>query len=154
MLEIEGQMVKVVRMGVRTTIARTLDDEDLIVPNGTLARSMVKNLTLRNPEYRLRMSVGVAYESDVDPVRDVLTAAAAGLDWRLPSHEARVLLAELASSSVVWEVSVWIDDPWRVRSRRSELQIAVWKALQRAGIRIAFPQLDVHLDPAAAPPLA
>jgi small-conductance mechanosensitive channel len=49
---------------------------------------------------------------------------------------------------VDWEVSVWIDDPWRVRSRRSDLQLAVWRALKQAGITIAFPQLDVHLDPA------
>lgn len=146
-LEVEGQMVKVVRMGVRTTVARTLDDEDLIVPNGTLVQSTVKNLTLRDAEFRLRMRVGVAYSSDMDYVLQVLSAAAAAVPWRLLQQEPRVILLEFASSSVDWEVSVWIDDPWRVRSRRSDLQLAIWRALKEAGITIAFPQLDVHFDP-------
>lgn len=146
-LEVEGQMVKVVRMGVRTSVARTLDDEDLIIPNGTLVQSTVKNLTLRDAEFRLRMRVGVAYSSDMDRVLQVLSAAAAAVPWRLSQQEPRVILLEFASSSVDWEVSVWIDDPWRVRSRRSDLQLAVWRALKEAGITIAFPQLDVHFDP-------
>jgi len=149
-LEVEGQMVKVQHMGVRTTVARTLDDEDLIIPNGTLAQSSVKNFTLRDPEYRVRMRVGVAYSSDMDRVRQTLAAAADGLPWRLSQHEPRILLIEFGSSSVDWEVSVWTDDPWRVRTLRSDLQVAVWNALQAAGITIAFPQIDVHLDAAVA----
>lgn len=146
-LEVEGQMVKVVNMGVRTTVARTLDDENLIIPNSTLSQSLVKNFTLRDPEYRVRMRVGVAYASDMDLVARTLRAAAEAVPWRLSGHEPRVLLLEFASSSVDWEVSVWTDNPWRVKSLRSELQLAVWRALKQAGLTIAFPQVDVHFDP-------
>lgn len=145
-LEVDGQTVKVVRMGIRTTVARTLNDEDLIVPNSILVQSPVKNLTLRDTDYRLRAKVGVAYESDQDLVRTVLTAVAESLEWRLRTHVPRVILVEFGSSSVDWEVSVWIDDPWRVRGLRSELNLAIWRSLRDAGIAIAFPQLDVHLD--------
>lgn len=153
-LEVEGQLVRVVQMGIRTTVARTLDDEDLIIPNGTLAQSSVKNFTLRDPEYRVRMRVGVAYSSDMESVRATLEATARAIPWRLSGHEPRILLAEFGSSSVDWEVSVWTDDPWRVRTLRSELQIAVWNALKAADLTIAFPQVDVHFDPAALRALA
>jgi len=93
------------------------------------------------------MSVGVAYASDMDRVRDVLAETAHGIEWRLAEPEPRILLIQFGSSSVDWEVSVWTDDPWRVRSLRSELQKAVWDALRAAGITIAFPQVDVHFDP-------
>jgi len=146
-LEVEGQMVRVVQMGIRTTIARTLDDEDLVIPNGTLAQSSVKNYTLRDAHYRVRVQVGVSYGSDMTRVREVLTTTAAAIGWRLPEPEPRILLVQFGSSSVDWEVSVWTEDPWRVRTLRSELHLAIWDALAAAGITIAFPQLDLHVDP-------
>lgn len=153
-LEVEGQMVKVVQMGIRTTIARTLDDEDLIIPNGILAQALVKNFTLRDAEYRIRAVVGVAYSSDLDRVREVLTSVATILDWPLDEPAPRILLVQFGSSSIDWEVSVWTDDPWRVRSLRSELLMAIWRALRDAGITIAFPQLDLHLDPSVMEAIA
>ena len=55
-------------------------------------------------------------------------------------------MLEFGSSSVDFEVSVWVDDPWNARRLRGELNRAIWWALKEAGITIAFPQLDLHLD--------
>jgi small-conductance mechanosensitive channel len=63
-LEVEGRVVRVIEMKVRSTIARTRDDEDLIIPNGILADSTVKNYTLLDPSYRIRCTVNVAYGND------------------------------------------------------------------------------------------
>ncbi len=145
-VELKGLTVKIERMGIRATVARTLDDEHLIVPNTELVQSTVKNYTFRDLRYRLRARVGVAYGSDMDAVHVALREAAEGLSFRL-SVEPRVLLIDFADSAVVWEVSIWIDDPWQMRRLRSELHLALWRQLGAAGITIAFPQLDVHLDP-------
>lgn len=145
-LEVEGQMVRVDHMGIRTTVARTLDDEDLVVPNSLLVQSAVKNYTLRDPQFRVRVRVGVAYESDMGRVAETLRRAALGIGWGLEEPPPRILLLEFGSSSVDWEVSVWTHEPWRQRTLRSELQLAIWDALKAAGITIAFPQLDLHLD--------
>ncbi|MCB1009084.1 MAG: mechanosensitive ion channel [Acidobacteria bacterium] len=158
-LEVEGQMVKVGHMGIRTTVARTLDDEDLVIPNSRLVQSAVKNYTLRDPQFRVRARVGVAYSSDMRAVEAALRRAAGVATWGLADPAPRVLLLEFGASSVDWEVSVWTDEPWHMRRQRSELQLAIWDALQEAGITIAFPQLDLHLDrevverlgPAASP---
>ena len=146
-LEVDGNMVKVVDMRIRATIARTLDEEDVIIPNSQLVSSTVKNYTFGDSLYRLRTMVGVVYASDLALVRRVLEATAEVIPWRSRDHAPRVQLREFADSSVNFEVSVWIEDPWTMQQRRNLLNEAVWWALKEAGIVIAFPQLDVHFDP-------
>jgi small-conductance mechanosensitive channel len=145
-LLVEGRMVRVSRLGTRATVARTLDDEDVIIPNSILVQSTVTNYTLRDSHYRVRVGVGVAYGSDMALVRKTLERVARDLEWRSRVRDPVVFLLAFGSSSVDWEVSAWIEDPWKERSYRSRLHEAVWNALQAAGITIAFPQLDVHFD--------
>ncbi|MEM1206517.1 MAG: mechanosensitive ion channel domain-containing protein [Acidobacteriota bacterium] len=146
-LGFQGEMVRVMSMGIRSTIVRTLDGEDLIVPNTELAQAVVTNYTLRDPLCRLRVPVGVAYDSDIRSVHRVLESAAEKVPWRSQKQAPAVLLTGFGASSVDFEVSVWIDQPWTSSSRRSDLHHVVWEALADAGVVIAFPQLDVHLDP-------
>jgi small-conductance mechanosensitive channel len=145
-LEVEDTVIRVQRMGIRTTIGRNRDDEEMIIPNSILASNVVKNYTFQDPIIRLRAAVGVAYESDLRQVVRVLEEMAAGIDWRLETYEPVILLREFGTSSVDFEVSVWISDPWRMPRRRSELLQKTWWALKDAGITIAFPQMDVHFD--------
>lgn len=146
-LRVEDRLVKVSHMAMRATHARTLDDEEIIVPNSVIAQATVTNYTLRDSYYRLRCPVGVIYGSDMALVRKTLENVARGAEWRSPDKEPVILMTDFGSSSVDWEVSVWINDPWQVRRRRSDLNEAIWWALQQAGITIAFPQMDVHFDP-------
>lgn len=145
-LEVEGRVVRVREMGIRATYARTLDDEVIIVPNSTIVQSTVKSYTLRDSRYRLRTKIGVSYDSDMALVRSVLESAAKSFGARVADMEPLVLLLDFGESSVVWEISVWIDDPWRMRRLRSGLQEAIWAAFRANQITIAYPQLDVHLD--------
>jgi len=145
-LHVEERFVRVQKLGIRATVARSLDEEEIIIPNSTIVQSSVINYTLRDSLYRLRVTVGVVYGSDMRQVRETLERAATGIEWRVKDREPVILLLEFGDSSVNWEVSVWIDNPWRVRQLRSELSEAIWWALQEAGIVIAFPQLDVHFD--------
>ncbi len=134
-------------MGIRATVARTLNDEDLVIPNSQIVQSTVSNYTFRDSLYRLRVPVGVSYASDLRVVRETLATTASGLAWRSPQKDPVVLLTDFGSSSVDYEVSVWIEDPWSSRRRRSDLREAIWWALKDAGVTIAFPQVDVHFDP-------
>lgn len=145
-IEADGQMVRVTGMGIRATVVRTLDDEDLVLPNSNLVQATVKNFTLKDRLYRLRVIVGVAYDSDLKQVRRVLETCARNLDWRSQNKDPVVLLTDFGASSVDYEISVWIDDPWKNRQRRSELREAIWWGFKESSITIAFPQLDVHFD--------
>jgi small-conductance mechanosensitive channel len=146
-VEVESTIVKVKRMGIRATVVRTLQDEDVIVPNSILVQNAVKNYTLADSFYRIRVAVGVIYGSNMKDVMEVLQKAAESVDWRDASHTPRVQMVDFGTSSVDFDVSVWVDDPWQLREYGSQLRQAIWWALKDAEITIAFPQVDVHFDP-------
>ena len=145
-LEVEGTVVKVITMGIRTTVVRTWKEEELIMPNSIFSQSTVKNYTLRDNEFRLGVDVGVSYDSDMKKVIKVLEKTAKDISWRLPEPEPRVLLLEFGNSSVNFGVYINIDEPWMQRTYMSDLRKEIWFAFKEANITIAFPQLDVHLD--------
>jgi small-conductance mechanosensitive channel len=145
-LRVEGKLVKVGRMGIRATVSKTLDEEEIIIPNSVLVQNTVTNYTLKDRLYRLRTTVGVVYWSDMAKVREALENATAEIPWRFQGIDPRILFRQFGSSSVDFEVSVWIDNPWLAQWRLSGLNEAIWWALKEAGITIAFPQVDVHLD--------
>ncbi|MFH1811232.1 MAG: mechanosensitive ion channel domain-containing protein [Pseudomonadota bacterium] len=147
-IEVDGQVVRIIHMGIRSTLVRSRDEVELIVPNSMLVQTTVKNFTSRDSIYRLRCLVGVVYSADLRLTMQVLRDASKALDWRLVDREPRVLLVGFGSSSVDFEISVWVDDPWKAPQLLSKLNEAVWWALKDAAVIIAFPQLDLHLDPA------
>lgn len=146
-LEVEGQVVTVKDVGIRYTLAQNRDNEDLMIPNSILVQSMVTNRTLRDPLFRMRAPVGVVYSSDMKLVRETLEAAAEGLAWRSQQKDPVVIMRAFGSSSVDFEVSVWIEDAFNIGQYISDLNETIWWNLKEAGIVIAFPQLDVHFDP-------
>jgi potassium efflux system protein len=145
-LEVDGRIVQVIKMGTRATVARTRDEEEIIIPNSTLVQSSVTNYTLGDHIYRIRAKVGVAYGSDMDQVLEVLDKAGKSVERRIQDRDPITLLLEFGNSSVDFEVSIWAVDPWGARVTRSALNMAIWRHLKEAGITIAFPQLDVHFD--------
>lgn len=145
-LEIEGRVVRVIEMGIRSTVVRTRDDENLIVPNSILVQATVKNYTLEDNVFRLRAKVGVEYGADMALVRTTLEETANAIDIRLTDREPLVLMTEFGDNSVNWEISIWIDDPWGAGPSLSRLNEAIWWAFKDKDITIAFPQVDVHLD--------
>lgn len=153
-LEIEGKVVRVKELRIRTTLVRTRDDEELIIPNSTLAQSTVKSYTLADSIYRLSVSVGVSYGDDMNEVRRTLEETAREAKWRFQEHDPLVLLVDFADSSVVWEVHVWTNEPWMARIQQAALREAIWHRLKDRSLTIAFPQVDVHFDPPIAKALS
>jgi potassium-dependent mechanosensitive channel len=145
-IEVGGQIVKVKQMSIRATIVRTLDEEDVIVPNSSLVQSNVKNFTLEDNIYRVRVTVGVSHGSDVPKVKAVLESCARSMDYREKGFEPRVLLLGFGQSALEFEASVWMRDPWNHRIAGSKLREAIWLAFKEQQITIAFPQVDVHFD--------
>jgi len=146
-LEIDGTMVKVERIGTRSTVARTRDDDQLIIPNSALVQGTVVNHTLGDSVYRIRAQVGVAYESDMHVVEEALKEACLSIPQRKADKDPVFFLLSFGDSSVLWEASIWAEDPWEQRVTRSDLNKAIWWSLKKHGVSIAFPQIDVHMIP-------
>jgi small-conductance mechanosensitive channel len=155
-LRVEGDMVRVEQLGIRSTIVKTRDGLDLIVPNSTIVQSTVTNYTLHDTHYRIRITVGVTYGSDMNLVRETLEGVAQELavKWNVRGRQQQVVLSDFGSSSVDFHIAVWINDAWQERVAVSEVRFAVWDAFKKNGIVIAFPQVDVHLDPPVTESLA
>lgn len=149
-IELDGKVCRVMDLGIRATHVRTLFEEDIIVPNSVLVQQPIKNLTLHDSLIRIEVMVSVAYGSDIAKVRKVLQDVADDMENTDKEYESIVNLMSLGPSSLEYEVSVWMHDPWNHRRFRSSLRELIYDACNRENIRIAYPQLDVHLD--GAPP--
>ena len=122
----------------------TPDNRVVVLPNGTLANGTITNFT-RCSERRIDISVGIAYDGDIRKARavieDVLRADAAVIGER----EIMVFVDSLGESGVNLVARCWSsqEDFWPAKWRLTE---AVKYALDEAGIKIPYPQMDIHLD--------
>lgn len=145
-LEVQGKMVRVEKIGFRDTIARSKEEKDILIPNSHLIQEQISNYTLKDPICRVWTFVGVSYSSDIKKVREVLEGICDSFEGLSDQHAPEVLLTDFGDSSVNYKISVWIEDPWKSGVVKSRLNEAIWEGLCEADIEIAFPQLDVHFD--------
>ena len=136
------------RISIRTTIIRTFDRADVIVPNSDLISGQVTNWTLGNTWGRLRISIGVAYGSDVETVIETLLEVANNNadvikgNPQLPDPCA--LFLDFGDSSLDFELRVIIRDVNQRRRVTSDINRAINAAFNKQGIEIPFPQRDVN----------
>ncbi len=133
-------------IGLRVTTALTYDGEQVLIPNFMIAQSMVTNLTRHDRLHRIKIILGVSYNSDLKLVRETLEQTIDQLEWRSKEKKPDLYLDEFGDSSVNYSIEVWIDEASNSRSRKSDIHEAVWWALKDKGITIAYPQMDLHLD--------
>jgi small conductance mechanosensitive channel len=126
------------------TTLDTFDNRRVIMPNGSIFGSTITNIS-HHPYRRMDVSVGVAYDADLDRTREVLEQAAASVEGRRDDPAPAVVLTDLGDSAVLWTVRVWADAAvfWDVRQATVR---AIKQHLDEAGLSIPFPQMDVHLD--------
>ena len=127
-------------MGIRSTVARSRDGEELIIPNFVLVQSTVKNYTLADAYYRMQVSVGVTYSSDMARVRQTLetTAKIIAQKWGVTKHPPLVVMAGFGDNAVEFKVAIWMSNPWLWLPAINELHEAIWWAFQENEITIAF----------------
>ena len=142
---IEGAGVSgsVVEVQILTTILKTGDNKQVIVPNSQIMGSIITNYSA-NDTRRVDMVVGVSYEDDLDKVRKTIEELVAADDRILDEPAPTVAVSELADSSVNFVVRPWVKTPdyWGVMFALTE---AIKKRFDQDGISFPFPQQDVHL---------
>lgn len=129
----------------RATVITTLDNVDVLVPNGQLISERVVNQSFEDRRVRTRISVGVAYGSDTALVRDVLERVANRHPGVLKEPQPSVAFAGFGDSSLDFVLLAWVADPlvqWQVAS---ELRFAIDAAFREEGVEIPFPQRDLHI---------
>ena len=147
-------IVKAINM--RSTVVTTPEDIDIIIPNSKFISETVTNLTHDNTRTRIKVPVGVSYESDEDLVKKVLLEVANAhpeiikeMNPDLPDVVPPfVRFIRFGDSSLDFEILAWIPDVMHRLEITSDLHFMIRKKFREHGIVIAFPQRDVHVYPA------
>ncbi|WP_207264029.1 mechanosensitive ion channel domain-containing protein [Desulfovibrio sp. Huiquan2017] len=135
----------------RFSSVKTRDGKEYLIPNEHFVTNEVINWTYSDTDVRLRIPVGIAYDSDVDKAMRLMEASTRGLSRILTSPEPRALLMEFGDSSVNLELRAWIADANDgVSNIKSEILLRIWNSFHENGIEFPFPQRDVLLKPGSA----
>jgi small conductance mechanosensitive channel len=142
-IEAAGIAGSVEQVQILTTILKTGDNKQIIVPNSQIMDSIITNYSA-NPTRRVDMVIGVSYSDDLDKVRETLQELIAADDRILAEPAATIAVSELADSSVNFVVRPWVNaaDYWAVKFDLTE---AIKKRFDKDDISFPFPQQDVHL---------
>jgi small conductance mechanosensitive channel len=126
------------------TVLNNLDNTRIVLPNGELANSTVKNFS-HNGERRLCIDFSVSYDSDIDKVKKVINEVIEKEELILKDKEIFVRLTNHADSALIFTARIWTlnENYWNLKFNMLE---NVKKAFDKNGITIPFPQMDVHLD--------
>jgi MscS family membrane protein len=140
-----GERGEVIDIGVRSTLIRTRDDEQISIPNSIVANTKIINESAPETRYRVRIKVGVAYSSDLEKVETALLKVADSNQNISHDPEARVRFRAFGDSSLEFELLCWAKTPADRGRVIHELNSAVFKQFNKEKISIPFPQRDVYM---------
>jgi small-conductance mechanosensitive channel len=141
-----GERGEVVEVGIRSTKIKTRDDILITIPNSIMSTTKIINQSAPEPRYRIRIDVGVAYDSDLRLVEKTLLKVATENHALAEKPEPRVRARSFADSAILFQLLVWVQDP-RDRGRETHnLLRMIHTAFQEQGIEIPFPKRDVYLE--------
>ena len=124
----------------------TRDGKEHLIPNEDLITNRVVNWSFSDKNIRVRVPVGISYDSDPRLAMELCVDAARSSGRILNDPEPRCLLVGFGDNSVNLELRFWINDPSNgVGNARSEVLLSIWDRFKEVGISIPFPQRDLHL---------
>ena len=143
-IECDGIRGRIVEVGIRTTTIDTMDGSMMSFLNSQLFAKNFKNLTKSHNWELVKIPVGVSYGTDVEKARDVIIRALEPLSERLSYKTPLVHVSDFGDSSVDLLVKIWVRSSDRL-AIVPEVKEIVYKAFNREGIEIPFPQRDIHI---------
>ena len=154
LVEIAGTEGEVDRLSVRSTVVRTFDNVEYIVPNQEWLGSTVKVLTHTSRRMRVRVPVGVSYDADPYRVQALLSETARRHPDVLPDPAPVASLVAFGASSLDFILFVWVGEAKFQGRVANELRLMLYDVLTANDIRIPYPQHDVYIRSATtiAPP--
>lgn len=141
----DGEVGKVMQIGLRTSKVETRDNFILIVPNSKLINDSLINWSHIINITRFEVNVGVAYGSDVELVRKLLLGCALRHESVEKKPAPDVFFDGFGDSSLDFRLLFYTKTTFRVERIKSDLRYAIDKAFRDNKVTIPFPQRDVHL---------
>ena len=143
-----GQVTgEVKRIGVRSSVIRTAEGAEVIVPNSTLISDTVTNWTLSDRSRSFELAVGVAYGAKPARVLTMLTDVAKQHPEVLAQPEPNAFFLGFGENSLDFELHARVGDGSRLAAVKSAVAVALSETFDAAGIQILFPKRDLHIVP-------
>lgn len=145
-IEIEGTYGWINNLRARYASVITRDGTEHLIPNEDLITQRVINWSFTDNLVRVRVPIGVSYNSDPHKCIELILDVAGSVGRVLKSPAPKCLMNGFGDSSLNLELRMWIADPSNgVGSVRSEVLLKVWDSFKEHGIEIPFPQRDLHI---------
>ncbi len=146
-VEVENEIGRVFNIGLRSFQIHTENNIDIMLPNSVVLNEKLINWTKNDHMVLTKVSIGIAYESDIHKATELMIQAVANIDGVLKEPAPFVLFKKHGASTLNFDVyfAVNVKNKMERWVFESETNYSLNDTLRAAGVDIAFPQLDVHL---------
>jgi len=145
-LQLDGEIIKIQEIGLRTSLGLTRDEISIIIPNSLITSNKVINWSHQSMKTRFKIRVGVAYGSDVDLVIKVLEESAMEHPAIFDRQSVDARLVDFGNSSLDFELLFFSQNIFRIEKVKAEIRRIINRKFIENNITIPFPQVDVHFD--------
>lgn len=148
LVEVDDILGNIERVGARCTSIRRTDGIHMLVPNSLMLERTVINWTHADRSVRTRLRVGVVYGSPTHEVEALIRTICTQCERVLSNPAPIIIFEDFGDNALIFDVYFWVhvQAEMDIRRAESEIRFAIDHAFRAAGIVIAFPQRDVHLD--------
>lgn len=144
-LEIDGDIVKIQDIGLRTSKGLNRDQISIIIPNSLITTNKVINWSHQSVRTRFKILVGVAYNSDTDLVTKVLIESALEHEQIKYKEMVDVALINFGDSAIEFQLFFYSEDIFSIEKIKSDVRKIIVRKFQENNIVIPFPQRDLHI---------
>ena len=135
----------VIDIGLRATKIQTTDNIIIVIPNNEIMTRDIVNYTLISTKIRVRINIGVSYDTDIEKAKAAIVGVAADTPWISKTPAPKVVVRNFGESSVDLQLRVWIENARDRMNTISHITDKVKAVFDREGIEIPYPKRDIHI---------
>ncbi len=150
-VEVDGEMGTVEKLSVRSTTVRTLDNEEVVIPNSAFFTDSFKSFTGSDDKVRFNVVVLANCRNDPERVRRILHEVAISHPDVLLQPEPEAWVEDQFGNNVVaYRLHMWTSSPLTVPRLRSDIVRMCWTAFREQGIELVFPDMELTFNQTVA----
>jgi len=144
-LEIDGDMVIIQEIGLRTSKGMNVRQIVVIIPNSLITTNKVINWSHQTQKTLFNIDIGVAYGSDIDLVIQTLEESAVEHLEFLECEFKEVRFIDFGNSSMDFQLFFYSKNIFSIEKVKSDIRKIIYKKFNEKKITIPFPQMDLHI---------
>lgn len=135
----------VIDIGLRATKIKTTDNIIIVIPNNEIMKRDIINYTIISTSIRVRINIGVSYETDIEKAKRLMIDAANETPWVQKEPAPKVVVRNFGESSVDLQLRVWIGNARERMNTISTITDRVKAIFDSEKIEIPYPKRDIHI---------